>query len=104
MMTIRTPKMWQLGLAVAAGALCLLANDNISLTKPSSLVAQADARIGRPLTPASVAGVARRTTRRAVIGGAVVGATAGAAYYGSSYYRTAPSDCYRDAYGVVVCP
>jgi hypothetical protein len=104
MMTIRTPKIWRLGLAVAAGALCLLANDNISLTKPSSLVTQADARVGRPLTPMSAAGVARRTTRRAVAGAAVVGATAGAAYYGSNYYRTSPSDCYRDAVGVVVCP
>jgi hypothetical protein len=33
----------------------------------------AQARVGRPLTPVSVAGVARRTTRRAVVGGAVVG-------------------------------
>jgi len=33
----------------------------------------AQARIGRPLTPVSVAGVARRTTRRAVVSGAVVG-------------------------------
>jgi hypothetical protein len=32
----------------------------------------AQARVGRPLTPVSVAGVARRTTRRAVVGGAVV--------------------------------
>ena len=30
----------------------------------------AQARVGRPLTPVSVAGVARRTTRRAVVGGA----------------------------------
>jgi hypothetical protein len=34
----------------------------------------AQARVGRPLTPVSVAGVARRTTRRAVVGGAAVGA------------------------------
>jgi hypothetical protein len=34
---------------------------------------EAQARVGRPLTPVSVAGVARRTTRRAVVGGAVVG-------------------------------
>ena len=32
--------------------------------------------MGRPLTPVSVAGVARRTTRRAVVGGAAVGAAA----------------------------
>jgi len=36
-------------------------------------VEAAQARVGRPLTPVSVAGVARRTTRRAVVGGAVVG-------------------------------
>jgi hypothetical protein len=40
----------------------------------------AQARVGRPLTPVSVAGVARRQTRRAVVGGAAVGAaTVGAA-------------------------
>ena len=43
-------------------------NDGLSLT-----VESAQARVGRPLTPVSVAGVARRTTRRAVVGGAVVG-------------------------------
>ena len=37
---------------------------------------RAEARVGRPLTPVSVAGVARRTARRAVVGGAVVGAAA----------------------------
>jgi hypothetical protein len=36
----------------------------------------AQARVGRPATPVSVAGVARRTTRRAVVGGAAVGAAA----------------------------
>ena len=39
-------------------------------------VQSAEARVGRPATPASVAGVARRTTRRAVVGGAAVGAAA----------------------------
>jgi Na+/proline symporter len=39
-------------------------------------VVSAQARVGRPLTPVSVAGVARRTTRRAVVGGAVVGGAA----------------------------
>src|ERR1700754_849127 len=39
-------------------------------------IAGAQARVGRPLTPVSVAGVARRTTRRAVVGGAAVGAAA----------------------------
>jgi hypothetical protein len=41
--------------------------------RSASVVTTADARIGRPLTPMSYAGVARRTTRRAVVGGAAVG-------------------------------
>ncbi|MGX1321624.1 hypothetical protein AB7M17_005077 [Bradyrhizobium sp. USDA 377] len=43
---------------------------------PSLSFSQADARVGRPATPVSVAGVARRTTRRAVVGTAAVGAAA----------------------------
>jgi uncharacterized protein (DUF2141 family) len=39
-------------------------------------IESAQARVGRPLTPVSVAGVARRSTRRAVVGGAAVGAAA----------------------------
>jgi hypothetical protein len=41
---------------------------------PTLSIESAQARVGRPLTPLSVAGVARRTTRRAVVGGAAVGA------------------------------
>jgi len=49
-------------------------------------VESAQARVGRPLTPVSVAGVARRQTRRAVYGTAAVGAAAaGAYYYGQGY-------------------
>ncbi|MGB6389435.1 MAG: hypothetical protein WBE08_13005 [Methyloceanibacter sp.] len=33
-----------------------------------SLVSTAEARVGRPLTPVSVAGVARRTVRRCAVG------------------------------------
>ena len=43
----------------------------------------ADAVVGRPLTPMSEAGVARRTTRRAVVAGAAVASTP---YYPSPYY------------------
>ena len=43
---------------------------------PSLSVDSAQARVGRPLTPVSVAGVARRSTRRAVVGGAAVGVAA----------------------------
>ena len=62
------------------------------------LVSSAEARIGRPLTPMSYAGVARRTTRRAVAvgaGAAAAGAAAGA-YYGSGCVQAV------DAYGQVV--
>jgi|SRR5215467_5504327 len=65
-------------------------------------VETAQARVGRPLTPVSVAGVARRTTRRAVYGTAAVGAAAaaGAYYYGGypSYgqgYVCQPGTYYR---------
>jgi len=51
----------------------------------SMSVDQAQARVGRPLTPVSVAGVARRNTRRAVYGTAAVGAAAAAGAYG--YYN-----------------
>ena len=36
-------------------------------------IESAQARVGRPLTPVSVAGVARRTTRRAAVGAAAAG-------------------------------
>jgi hypothetical protein len=45
------------------------------------LISAAEARIGRPATPMSYAGVARRTTRRAVAVGAAGAAAAGAYYY-----------------------
>ena len=70
-MTRINQKLLQLSLAAAVGAGCLLLNEKASLTEPQSLVSSADARIGRPLTPMSYAGVARRTTRRAVAVGAV---------------------------------
>ena len=37
-------------------------------TKAFTVVPSAEARVGRPLTPVSVAGVARRTTRRCAAG------------------------------------
>jgi hypothetical protein len=95
-------RMLMTSLTAAAGFVVLFANDNLLSSQQSSLIAQADARVGRPLTPGSVAGVARRTDRRAyrrgavaagaVATGAVVGTSAyyGAGPYtdGSSYYGT----------------
>lgn len=48
---------------------------------------RAEARVGRPLTPMSVAGVHRRVHRRAYYGAAAVGA--GAAAYGAYHYPRA---------------
>lgn len=54
-------------LAVAAFGLGVaVAPDATRWSAETGLVAPAEARIGRPLTPVSVAGVARRTTRRAI--------------------------------------
>ncbi|MVT52022.1 hypothetical protein GPL17_16180 [Bradyrhizobium yuanmingense] len=60
----------------------------------SSFFSEAQARVGRPLTPMSYAGVARRTTRRAVAVGAAAGAAG--AYYAPSCAQVV------DAYGRVV--
>jgi hypothetical protein len=64
-------------LATAAFAFGTFASIDWSPSEgPFVVVESAQARVGRPLTPVSAAGVARRTTRRAVVGGAVVGAHA----------------------------
>ena len=99
----RTIKVSRFALAGAAAMFGLFINDNLSSTQQSSPMTQADARVGNPLTPVSVAGVARRQTRQAVRRGAVVtGAAVGAggvvgagvyapgAYYGTpgAYYGT----------------
>lgn len=75
---------------------------------------EAQAIIGRPLTPLSYAGVARRTTRRAWYGGAAYGAYA-APVYGAPVYAPPvyvppppaayypPGACVYDAYGQLVC-
>nr|WP_094193880.1 hypothetical protein [Bradyrhizobium viridifuturi] len=61
---------------------------------PSLSFDRAEARVGRPLTPVSAAGVARRTTRRAVVGGAAVGAAAGAAAAGTACVRVLVNGTY----------
>ena len=81
---------------VAAALMALVAglswNGGNVITK--GVFSEAQARVGRPLTPMSYAGVARRTTRRAVAVGAAAGAAG--AYYGSSCAQVV------DAYGRVV--
>ena len=79
---------------VLAGA-ALLWSGQLPLDR--SLVSSAEARIGRPLTPLSYAGVARRTTRRAV----AVGAAAGAVYVAPVVVAPACAQTV-DVYGRVV--
>ena len=87
-------------LALLAGAAALLWSGGGS-DLSGAFISQAEARVGRPATPMSYAGVARRTTRRAVAYGAAGAAAAGA------YYYAAPG-CQQvvNAYGQIVysCP
>ena len=75
--------------ATIVGGGGLFVNESVWTTAcPGSLVTQAEARIGRPGTALSVAGVARRHYRRAAVAGAVVGGALATGYgygYGTGY-------------------
>jgi len=61
----------QLGIIVLAGIIGLGAlelGERLSIPGIHSFVSTAEARVGRPLTPVSVAGVGRRTARRCAAG------------------------------------
>jgi hypothetical protein len=75
-------KLSALGLFAAATLFCAapLSLQWSAAKSPSLSVDTANARIGRPLTPMSVAGVNRRVNRRAFYGAAAAGA-AGYGYY-----------------------
>jgi len=53
------------GIVVIGGAEL---GERFSIPGVHSLISSAEARVGRPLTPVSVAGVARRTVRRCAVG------------------------------------
>jgi hypothetical protein len=91
-MIVSSCKLIVFAAAAAAFAGGLFWNGETSID--NGLMTSAEARVGRPLTPMSYAGVARRTTRRAVAVGA--GAAAAGAYYGSGCVQVV------DAYGQVV--
>jgi len=60
-----------LGVVLIAGVIMTFGyeiGERISLPGTQHLVPTAEARVGRPLTPVSVAGVARRTVRRCAVG------------------------------------
>ena len=54
-------------LFLLAGITCVVVfelGERLSIPGAESFVSTAEARVGRPLTPVSVAGVSRRTSRR----------------------------------------
>jgi hypothetical protein len=59
-------------LATSIAFVGLFWNGDIPSNLQSTIISSAHAVIGRPLTPLSYAGVARRSTARAVVGGAAV--------------------------------
>lgn len=102
--------MWKLGICTILGAAALAAlpiSPSWSPT-PSLSLDKANARIGQPLSPGSIAGVNRRVNRRearrdyygygtaGVAAGAAGIAAAGAGYYGGGLYDYAPG-VYRRA-------
>jgi hypothetical protein len=85
---------------LAGGAALLWSGDGPGSS--SLFTSQAEARVGRPATPMSYAGVARRTTRRTVAYGAAAGAAAAGAYY----YAAPGCQQVVNSYGQIVyrCP
>jgi len=78
-----------LGATVGAALICAAVPFSLQWSPAKTMALSldtADARVGRPLTPMSVAGVNRRVHRRAygaaAVGAAAVGAAAAGAYYG----------------------
>ena len=60
-----------LGIVLIAGIIMTFGSEigeQLSIPGAQSLVSTAEARVGRPLTPVSVAGVGRRTVRRCAAG------------------------------------
>lgn len=55
-------------LAAVIGVVGSEAANDVTGVNSFSLIPPAEARVGRPLTPVSVAGVARRTSRRCAAG------------------------------------
>jgi hypothetical protein len=62
------------------GVFALELGEQRSIPGIHSLISSAEARVGRPRTPVSVAGVARRTVRRSIV-------------ETSTYVDTLPPDC-----------
>ena len=63
-----TSKLKIILLAGAVGFIGLEASEQFAIPGSYSFVSTAEAVVGRPLTPVSVAGTARRTVRRCAVG------------------------------------
>ena len=98
-MTRKMTVLVRLSIGTVLGVAVLSWNGQLPLDPQASLVSSAEARIGRPLTPMSYAGVARRTTRRAVAVGAVA---AGAAVVAAPMVVAPACTQVVDAYGRIV--
>jgi cyanophycinase-like exopeptidase len=98
-MTRTSTFFFRFSVAAILGGVAFLWSGQLTLNRASSLVSSAEARIGRPLTPLSYAGVARRTTRRAVAVGAVA---AGAAVVAAPMVVAPACAQTVDVYGRVV--
>jgi hypothetical protein len=98
-MTRVSTAFFRFSIATILGGAAFLWSGQLTLDPTSSLVSSAEARIGRPLTPMSYAGVARRTTRRAVAVGAVA---AGAAVVAAPMVVAPACAQSVDVYGRVV--
>jgi hypothetical protein len=84
-MTSTKIRILRVAFAALVGVACLFASEKASLIKSGSIVTSAHAIIGRPLTPMSYAGVARRSAVRNGVGvgvGVAVGIAATAPVYG----------------------
>lgn len=64
-------KLKKAGLLVLTAAIVLVGSEigsQLAIPGVQSAIPEAQARVGRPLTPVSVAGVGRRTVRRCAVG------------------------------------
>lgn len=61
----------RMGILVITGVIVIFGSEfgeRLAIPGVQSVIPSAEARVGRPLTPVSVAGVARRTVRRCAVG------------------------------------
>lgn len=100
-MTSLKTRIFRIALATVAGAAALFVSEQPASIKSGYVVTGAQAIIGRPLTPMSYAGVARRTTARAY-GAAVAAPVYGAAVVAAPVVVAPVCRQVVNAYGQIV--